>query len=109
MIEETPDNQMETNEAFGEYDQFEAVPQTNEDNGSSNYGFDDNLTYEQSNEKDETNQTDETNEQETFMADLADLENANSLPSACDENSIGKMHIESDSNKVSMKRFIESD
>lgn len=62
------------------------VPQTNEDNGSSNFGFDDNLTYEQqSNEKEETNQTDETTEM--FIADLADLENANSFPSGCDDKS----------------------
>lgn len=64
---------------------FEMIPQTNEDNGSSNYGFDDNLTYEQqSNEKEETNQADE---QDTFMPDLADIENANSFPSAIDDNS----------------------
>lgn len=75
---EAIDNEVE------EYEQFEVLPQTNEDNGSSNYGFDDNLTYEQqSNEVEETNQTDET-----FIADLADLENANSFPSACDDNSI---------------------
>lgn len=82
---------METNDGEGdEYDQhYETVAQTIEDNGSSNFGFDDNLTYEQqSNEREETNQTDETTEQETFIADLADIENANSFPSGCDDNSL---------------------
>lgn len=72
-----------------EYEQFEVIPQSSEDNGSSNFGFDDNLNYEQrSNEVEETNQTDNINEQEAFIADLADLENANSFPSGCDDNSI---------------------
>lgn len=81
---------IETHEIDGDDQQFDIVPQTNEDNGSSNFGFEDNLTYEkeQSNEKEGNNQTDETTEQETFMADLADIENANSLPSACDDNSL---------------------
>jgi pre-mRNA-processing factor 39 len=70
-----------------EQQQYEMNQQANEDNGSSNFGYDENLTYEQqSNEKEETNQTDETTEN-VFIADLADLENANSFPSACDENS----------------------
>lgn len=79
---------METNEGErDDFDQHYEVAQTIEDNGSSNYGFDDTLTYEQqSNEREETNQTDEKTEQETFIADLADLENANSFPSACDDN-----------------------
>lgn len=86
-----------------DFDQsFEAVPQTNEDNGSSNFGFDDNLTYEQqSNEKDgNTDQTDEPVEQETFMADMAD--NANSFPSAFDDNSVeqSQPQNESDSNQA---------
>lgn len=88
---------MDTNEVDGEdYEQQQyEMPQTIDDNGSSNYGFDDNLTYEQqSNEKEETNQTDETTEQETFIADLADLENANSFPSAYDDNSMNKAQLE---------------
>ncbi|CRL06004.1 CLUMA_CG019081, isoform A [Clunio marinus] len=106
-IQETP---METNEIDGEdfYQQHSEMPQTNDDNGSSNYCYDDNLTYEQqSNEKEETNQTDETTEQETFIADLADLENANSFPSGIDENSMNKAQLESDSNQ--MKEFIEDE
>lgn len=90
IAEEAQYNQIDLTDGDGdEYDpQYEMMPQTNDDNGSSNFGFDDNLTYEQqSNEKEETNQTDDTNEQETFIADLADIENANSFPSACDENS----------------------
>lgn len=73
--------------------------QTIEDNGSSNFGFEDNLTYEQPNDKEEEDaeQTDGTTEQETFIADLADIENANSLPSAYDENSRA---AQSDSNQV---------
>lgn len=89
-MEENQDFEMETidNDA-DEYEQLEAIPQSNEDNGSSNYGFDDNLIFEQrSNEVDETNQTDNINEQEKFIADLAELENANSFPSGCDENSV---------------------
>lgn len=64
--------------------QFEVIPQ-NEDNGSSNFGYDENLTSEGKGE--ETNQTDDTIEGNEFIADLAE-ENANSFPSA-DENSIG--------------------
>lgn len=56
----------------------EPPPQQLEDNGSSN--------FESSTEKEETNQTDDQ-EQETFIAGLAESENANSLPSACDDNS----------------------
>lgn len=79
-----------------DYEQQYDMPQTIEDNGSSNFGFEDNLTYEQqSNEKEETNQTDDTTEQETFIADLADLENANSFPSAYDDNSVEKSQDES--------------
>lgn len=71
--------------------QFDLIQQT-DDNGSSNFAFEDNLTSEQPSEGkggDETNQTDETVErnEEEFIADLAE-ENANSFPSA-DENSIG--------------------
>lgn len=70
--------------------QFE-VTQYTEDNGSSNFAFEDNQTSEQPSEEkgDETNQTDETVErnEEEFIADLAE-ENANSFPSA-DENSVG--------------------
>lgn len=113
VIEEAHDIQMESSEGDGEYydqQQYESVQQTNDDNGSSNY--DDNLTYEQqSNEIEETNQTDETAEIETFIADLADIENANSFPSGCDDNSIERSHqvgqeenssvqLESDSNQM---------
>jgi hypothetical protein len=90
---------MESNDVYGDDYHFESVPQTIEDNGSSNFGFDDNLTYEQSNEKEETNQTDETTGQDAFLAD-PDLDNANSLPSACDDNSVGRMQNESDSNQA---------
>lgn len=96
VVEESHDLQTDNDE------EFEANTQTNDDNGSSNYGFDDNLTYEQSNEKEETDQTDETTEQETFMPDLADLENANSFPSGIDENSVQQ----SDSN---MQEFANND
>lgn len=94
-IEESRDFEMETidNDA-DECEHFEAIPQSNEDNGSSNYGFDDNLTYEQrSNEVEETNQTDNIIQQEEFIADLDDLENANSLPSVCDDNSVETRHM----------------
>jgi pre-mRNA-processing factor 39 len=79
--------------------QFE-LPQANEnneDNGSSNFAFDDNLTFEQqSNEKEQLNQANERVEQEAFIADLAE-ENANSFPSACDDNSVEKsMDIKND-------------
>ena len=91
---------METSDGDGYDQRYEMLQQTNDDNGSSNYGFDDNLTYEQqSNEKEEADQTDETAEQETFIASLADLENANSLPSAYDDNSVEKNQNESDSNQ----------
>lgn len=84
------------------------VPQTNEDNGSSNYGFDDNLTYEQqSNEKEETNPSEETTEQETFMPDLADLENANSFPSGIDENSV--QQDDNSKNVSNLQGFMDSD
>lgn len=109
VAEEVQDIQMDLNDE--DFDQqYEIIPQTNnDDNGSSNYGFDDNLTYEQqSNEKEETNQTDETTEQETFIADLAD--NANSFPSACDDNSVEKtqqvQQNESDSNQAN---FLDGD
>lgn len=95
------------------------MPQiSTDDNGSSNYGFDDNLTYEQqSNEKEETSQTDETVEQETFIADLADIENANSFPSACDENSMNERAQIQDGSPVAqnevdsnqMQAFMDSD
>lgn len=59
-----------------------------EDNGSSNFGS--------STEKEETNLTDDQEmveqEPEAFHADLAESENANSLPSACDDNSINFIH-----------------
>lgn len=87
---------MESNDVYDGEDfnnQFESAPQAIEDNGSSNFGFDDNLTYEQSNEKEETNQTDETTGQDAFITD-PDLDNANSLPSACDDDSIGKIQHE---------------
>jgi pre-mRNA-processing factor 39 len=57
--------------------------QLEQDNGSSN--------FESSTEKEETYQTDE-NEHMEFIAGLAESENANSLPSACDENSINFIH-----------------
>lgn len=65
--------------------QFDLMPQ-NDDNGSSNFAFEDNLTFEQQSEgkgEEETNQTDETidRNEEEFIADLAE-ENANSFPSA---------------------------
>ncbi|KAG5671606.1 hypothetical protein PVAND_001799 [Polypedilum vanderplanki] len=59
-------------EGGGDFENQLELPQTIEDNGSSNYAFDD------------TNQTAD-NEKETFIADLAEEENANSLPSACGE------------------------
>jgi pre-mRNA-processing factor 39 len=72
--------------------QFDLIQQTEdaEENGSSNFAFEDNLTSEQPSEEgkgEETNQTDDTidrNDDEDFIADLAE-ENANSFPSA-DEN-----------------------
>lgn len=67
---------MESNDA----DQFES---NNDDNGSSNYAFEENLTSEQpSEEKEEdTNQTDESvGLGEKFLAELGE-ENANSFPS----------------------------
>lgn len=72
--------------------QFELIQQS--DNGSSNFAFEDNLTFEQPSEEkgEETNQTDDTvdrNEDE-FIADLAEEENANSFPSV-DENSVEKI------------------
>lgn len=52
-----------------------------EDNGSSNFGS--------SNDKEEMNFVDEQErETEEFVATLEESENANSLPSACDDNSI---------------------
>ena len=96
VVEETHDLQNDNEE------EFEANRQTNDDNGSSNYGFDDNLTYEQSIEKEEMDQTDETTEQETFMPDPADLENANSFPSGNDDNSAQQ----SDNN---MQEFTDTD
>lgn len=74
----------------------------NEDNGSSNFGFEENLTFEHASEEkgdEETNQTDETMEKnEEFIADLAE-ENANSFPSADGESSIDK-YANSNSNAV---------
>ena len=64
-------------------DQFEVLLSNNDDNGSSNYAFEENLTSEQpSEEKEEdTNQTDASVERsDEFIADLGE-ENANSFPS----------------------------
>ena len=102
---------METNDNEGDdFDQqYEMAAQTIDDNGSSNFGFDDNLTYErQSNEREETNQTDETTEQETFIADLADLENANSFPSACDDNSLLTGAVRNEGDEV-IQNFMSGD
>lgn len=68
------EEQMECNELDGgDFEQQLEIPQA-EDNGSSNFAFDDNLTFEQqSNEKEETNGS---IEQDAFIADLAE-ENAN--------------------------------
>lgn len=92
---------------------FENAAQ-NEDNGSSNFGYDDNLTYEQqSNEKEEeTNNGLERGEQEKFIADLAE-ENANSFPSGCDDNSIDKnpevVASETESNQAEIQGFMDGD
>lgn len=64
-------------------DQFEVLESNNDDNGSSNYAFEENLTSEQpSEEKEEdTNQTDASVERsDEFIADIGE-ENANSFPS----------------------------
>jgi pre-mRNA-processing factor 39 len=62
----------------GDFENQQDLPQTVEDNGSSNFAFDD------TNQTDETVEKEEEPEEETFIADLAE-ENANSFPSACDE------------------------
>lgn len=64
-------------------DQFEVLESNNDDNGSSNYAFEENLTSEQpSEEKEEdTNQTDASvARSDEFIADIGE-ENANSFPS----------------------------
>lgn len=110
-VEPVIEEVQESNDDGDDFEQFEAIQQTNEDNGSS-LGFDDNLTYErQSTEKEETNQTDET-----FNAEFAELENANSFPSNYDNNSrfatnddTSNAPAENESNEGAMNNFLSAD
>lgn len=86
-----------------------------EDNGSSNFGFDEN--FQDENRPNDTEETDELAKQEMFMADLAE-ENANSLPSVVDENSIYGQNTETqkqqteeikENDDVSAEKVLEED
>lgn len=86
---------VESNDGDNNY-QLETA--NNDDNGSSNFAFEENLTFEQpSEEKEEgTNHTDDASNERSvdFIADLAE-ENANSFPSVVDDNSRDRATSES--------------
>lgn len=85
--------------------QLSATNNNNED-GSSNFGFEDNLSFgQQSIEKEPNFNDDDANTRtESFIADLAE-ENANSFPSACEDTSLGIINNDNDFVKMQSVDF----